>query len=290
MDKTPNLKIWPLITCAAIKRGMGCSVRLLWFGKHLDRKNGSGWVEKKALIAYLTDMGMNADTVRNWIRQAIKDGLARESDDGKLHMDGVKTLARKFGVLDPGYAIFVPEKKLLRRKWKETVYGAYLRMIGTTPRSQRVKKAQTGFSARSQVNYEKGLGVKVIKNVAIIGKGGKIVAEGLTEVSGGGYYFSSKGVVYQRLPNSTIVPADAAVKACKGQRKSIKLHVGELLSQLRQDQTTEMEHVRIFHGSSQAMRSAIRKYSKKDMPIYNTEFYAKSHMENGVQIWFRAAQ
>ena len=35
---------------------------------------------------------MNADTIRKWIRQAINDGLARESDDGKLHMDGVKGL------------------------------------------------------------------------------------------------------------------------------------------------------------------------------------------------------
>lgn len=253
------VKIQPVPGMVAIKAKLGGAWRL-WSLAHLVDKNGSGKVSRAELFGFLDRLDVDERQRRRWIAEALRAGLIRQ--DGKnYYLAGLARMAAAVGSASVGLSAWVRADDLVRPGWRGLVWSGYLCTLGPgAVISQDTKAEITGVDPRTQRNYQASQPGQAIINLAERGytkrpaEAEKLVA-GLADVSGRPYFVTHEGRIFQRLPDSRIVPTYQARAGKWGRsRKAQAVLNFSLLAQRDPEQPR-----RLFYKSEKAIRRAVKR-------------------------------
>lgn len=271
------MKIYPLVLLRTIERqdkriiqgrqGWSCAYRFYFLAKYYDdqengrvaiqqykhdetktiKGKGSGAIPQAAFEAWLLGQGLKRRSYEQWRKKAIEIGLMEwDGDYLRLEKWGAAFAKLELQPLEITRAVYIPLKKLIRKRWAGYVWGAYLKRFDEKPIVKkvnkvidgRVKKVQidavlprqiisrqrleqlTGIATRTQIKLEKDAGIKHETHFSIDTKKEQKSYPTDKELGIHGFLYQGKHPAHRR-PNG-YMPGNEIQNANKGQLKKIR--------------------------------------------------------------------
>lgn len=302
VSKPPTrVRLFPMLMNGISRAGMDAAGRVWLTLRHID-ESGRGWLDIDDVRDKLTSKtSMYRVCGQRRLRQILNDGegqLWERDQHGKLWIYGTVRACLNFGIerlsgdnIEVDFVTIIGSIKTYRA----TMYGAFLASKRTAPISREKITEATGYSERSQREFDQIIGTKITRNFSIDAQQTDETKEAHLWQCGRAHFEfydghgkqGEKGRTYnaRRLPNTYETQFQ---RGTNGRKKKINRKLKtDLVATWEQGNGTDAQ-LRVFHtdaltagkATKSAQTAILRHYSCRDFATWTT--YEGEAMHRGI--------